>query len=134
MGTCPQAGAARISEGFLLHGPGHDPAWNPSWTSQVAPAPQIPMESGFCVLAATHPMLMESRGVTSVRSGYWYRIPLLPFGKMRQGELESAWLWYPLPLVPQSPLPCPPPLQGHIPAAGHPQTVALATKPVAWPL
>lgn len=56
----------------------------PPWTSQVAPASQIPIESGCHVLPATYPMLMESKGVTSVRSGYWYNIPLLPFGKMRE--------------------------------------------------
>lgn len=55
------------------------------WISQAAPAPQNPMESGCRVLPATYPMLMESRGVTSVRSGYWYKMPLLPFGKMRGG-------------------------------------------------
>lgn len=106
---------------------------SPPWTSQVAPAPQIPIESECCVLPATYPMLMESRGVTSVRSGYWYKIPLLPFGKIRGGncsQLSSG----PLPLVPQPPPALPSThaaLWGHILAAGHPEPVALATKPVA---
>lgn len=56
----------------------------PHWISQGTPAPQIPIESGCRVHPATYPMLMESRGVTSVRSGYWYKIPLLAFRKMRQ--------------------------------------------------
>lgn len=102
----------------------------PFWTSQVAPAPQIPTG----VLPATHPMLMESRGVTSVRSGYWYKIPLLPFGKMREGVtgvspalISPAFGPTANPALPSTPTA----LWGHIPAAGHPQTVALATKPVA---
>lgn len=109
----------------------------PHWISQGTPAPQIPIESGCRVHPATYPMLMESRGVTSVRSGYWYKIPLLAFGKMRQGITGVSSALVSPAFGPTATSALPPTHTArwdHIPAAGHPQMVALATKSVAWPL
>lgn len=55
--------------------------------------------------------------MTSVRSGYWYKMPLLPFGKMKEvvtgvssapatAQTPSAFGPHKQPL-----LPCPPPMQ-----------------------
>jgi len=68
-------------------------------------------------LLAAYPMLMESRGVTSVRSGYWYKIPLLPFGKMREVvtavSSAPATAQTPSAFGPRLLPPCPPPTQPH---------------------
>lgn len=105
---------------------------SPPWTSQIAPAPQIPIKSGYHVLPTTYPMLMESRGVTSVRSGYWYKIPLLPFWKMREGVtgVTSALASSACGPTATPALPCPPPTQPH----GVTFLLLGTHKLVAWPL